>query len=106
MVVTWTPLAVNSLNDIYRFYLPQTGRNKALQIVEEIRNETRYLLIFPELGAIEQSDSLPDNYRYIIKNCCKIYYTVHSDHINIALVWDTRRNPEHLREYIKDNNPK
>lgn len=96
----WTPLAVDSLKDIYRFYLSQTGRAKARQIVDEIRSETRYLLIFPELGALEQSDILSEGYRYIVKNHCKIYYTVHPDHILIALVWDTRRNPELLRKYL------
>lgn len=100
MVITWTPLAVDSLKDIYLFYLPQTGRAKAREIVNQIRLETRYLLIFPELGALELSDSLLEGYRYIVKNHCKIYYTVHPDHISIALVWDTRRNPELLRRYL------
>lgn len=50
MVIRWTPLAKKSLKDIYNFYLPETGRTKALEIVQRIKNETNYLLTFPEMG--------------------------------------------------------
>lgn len=100
MVIKWTRLAVDSLKDIYDFYLPQTGGPKARQIVDDIRNETRYLLIFPELGACEQADDLPHSYRYIVKHRCKIYYTTHPGYVRIAFVWDTRRNPEQLKKFL------
>lgn len=101
MVIQWTPQAVKSLADIYHFYLPETGRTKALAIVSELREATKYLLIFPEMGAIEYVDGEPTAYRYLVKNHCKIYYTVQTTYIRIAFVWDTRRNPRLLSLYLK-----
>lgn len=97
MVIRWTPLAKKSLKDIYNFYLPETGRTKALEIVQRIKNETNYLLTFPEMGMKEELDGKLSSYRSIVKDHCKIYYTMEKKYIRIALVWDTRRNPELLR---------
>lgn len=97
MVIRWTPLAKKSLKDIYNFYLPETGRTKALEIVQRIKNETNYLLTFPEMGMKEDLDGKLSSYRSIVKDHCKIYYTIEKKYIRIALVWDTRRNPELLR---------
>lgn len=97
MVIKWTPLAKKSLKDIYRFYLPDTGRNKAFEIVQQIKDETNYLLTFPEMGMREELDGKLSTYRSIVKNHCKIYYTIEKKYIRIALVWDTRRNPDTLR---------
>ncbi|MBC8617832.1 MULTISPECIES: type II toxin-antitoxin system RelE/ParE family toxin [Parabacteroides] len=97
MVIKWTPLARKSLKDIYNFYQPDTGRTKALEIVQRIKDETNYLLTFPEMGMREKLDGKLSKYRSIVKDHCKIYYTIEKKHIRIALVWDTRRNPESLR---------
>ncbi|NDV58421.1 type II toxin-antitoxin system RelE/ParE family toxin [Bacteroides sp. 519] len=102
MVIKWTPLARRSLKDVYLFYLPQTGKKKALEIINQIKDETNYLLIFPEMGAFEVIDEIKTPYRYIIKNKCKLYYSVLSDYIRVDFVWDTRRNPEYLRQYLID----
>jgi plasmid stabilization system protein ParE len=101
MVIRWTPLARKSLQDIYQFYLPQTGQEKAREIISQIKEETDYLLIFPELGACEEIEGTKTIYRYIVKNNCKLYYTVTPQYIRINFIWDTRRNPEYLREYLK-----
>ena len=101
MVIQWTPQAVKNLKDIYQFYLPETGRTKALAIVAELRAVVKYLLIFPEMGAIEYIEGKPTAYRYLVKNHCKIYYTVQATYVRIAFVWDTRRNPRLLRHYFE-----
>lgn len=101
MVIKWAPLATKSLKEIYYFYLPQTGRPKARSIADELRQETRYLLIFPEMGRKEAMDNgqLSD-YRYIVKGYYKIYYVIYPTYILITLVWDTRRNPELLTQLL------
>lgn len=100
MVIKWTPLAVQSLRDIFDFYVPQTGHDKALQIVAALRDETRYLLIFPEMGRRESIEGIDKGYRSIIKDNFKIYYTIQSKYILISLVWDTRRNPNLLKRHL------
>lgn len=97
MVIKWTPLAKKSLKDIYLFYLPGTGRTKALEITQRIKDEANYLLTFPEMGMREELDGKSSSYRSIVKDHCKIYYTIEKKYIRIALIWDTRRNPESLR---------
>lgn len=98
MVIKWSPLAIDSLRNIYEFYLSQIGQEKAYEIISELRNETRYLLIFPEIGSTEMIDNVDYGYRYIVKRHCKIYYTIHSEYIRIAFIWDTRRDPLLLKQ--------
>lgn len=100
MVIRWTPLAKNSLRDIYLFYLPQTGKKKALEIVTETRNETIYLLTFPEIGMIEEIEGEKTSHRYLLKKHIKIYYTIKKQYIRIDFVWDTRRDPAYLRNIL------
>lgn len=97
MVIKWSPIAKKSLKDIYLFYLPDTGKTKAKEIVQRIKDEANYLLTFPEMGMREEVDGKLSSYRSIIRNHCKIYYTIEKKYIRIALVWDTRRNPDTLR---------
>ena len=101
MVIKWSPLARRSLKEIYQFYLPKTGKEKAYAIVAELKRETRYLLIFPEMGKKEAPDiNAPYDYRYIVKGHYKIYYLILPQYILIGLVWDTRRNPESLTKLL------
>lgn len=85
MVIRWSKQAIESLRNIFRFYQPQTGADTARRIVREIQNETRYLLIFPEMGSREIINGQPSDYRYIVKHHCKIFYLIYADHVLIAL---------------------
>lgn len=100
MVIRWSKQAIESLRNIFRFYQPQTGADTARRIVGEIRNETRYLLIFPEMGSREIINGQPSDYRYIVKHHCKLFYLIYADHVLIAFVWDTRRNPQYLESLL------
>ncbi len=101
MVIKWSPLALQTLKEIYQFYLPKTGKEKAQAIVTDLKRETRYLLIFPEMGRKEPVDIPIYNYRYIVaKKHYKIYYIVFPTYILIGPVWDTRRNPDLLTQLL------
>ncbi len=99
MVIYWLQQARNSLHGIYKFYEATSGKKTADKIRMEIYQETRYLLIFPTIGSKEEGT----RYRYIIKRHCKIFYTIRDNNIFIELVWDTRRNPEVLRQLLTDD---
>ena len=88
MVIKWSPLAIQSLEEVYDFYLAQADATIAHRIITEIRQETRYLLI-------------STMYRYVIKHHHKILYTIKKDCILIAYVWDTRRDPKTLAKILK-----
>lgn len=100
MVIKWTPLARKSLHDIYLFYLPAAGKEKAKSIAQRIKDETEHLALFPKMGARQFADSKPTPYRCLVTGHCKVYYTVEPAHIRIAFVWDTRRNPQLLKKFI------
>ena len=105
MVIKWSSLARQSLKEIYQFYLPNTGKEKARNIVNELKRETRYLLIFPEMGQKEPVDIQIHNYRYIVKGHYKIYYIVFPTYILIGPIWDTRQNPDSLKRLLNSSVP-
>lgn len=100
MVIRWSEQAVKSLRSIYKFYQAKAGNNVARKIVTDIRKETYYLLIFPEMGSKEIINGHTTEYRYIVKNHCKIFYTPFPNYILIAFIWDTRRNPQLLQDIL------
>lgn len=99
MVIRWLEQARDSLHEIYTFYETTAGKKIADKIRTEIYQETRYLLIFPNIGKKEEGT----RYRYIIKRHCKIFYSIRENNILIELIWDTRRNPELLQQLLKNN---
>ena len=101
MVIKWSPLAIHGLEEVYNFYLNQANEAVAQRVITEIRQETRYLLIFPTIGSIHGQNGKVTPYRYIIKHHHKILYTIKEDCILIAYVWDTRRNPKTLAKILK-----
>ncbi|HJA83823.1 MAG TPA: type II toxin-antitoxin system RelE/ParE family toxin [Candidatus Bacteroides intestinavium] len=101
MVIKWSPLAIHGLEEVYNFYLNQANEAVAQRVITEIRQETRYLLIFPTIGSIHGQNGKATPYRYIIKHHHKILYTIKEDCILIAYVWDTRRNPKTLAKILK-----
>lgn len=101
MVIKWSPVAINSLEEVYNFYLAQANATVAHRIIMEIRQEVRYLLIFPTIGSVQEQNGKATQYRYILKQHHKILYTIKQDCIIIAYVWDTRRNPKTLAKILK-----
>ena len=54
------------------------------------------------MGTIEECTTAREvPYRYLVEKHCKIYYTVEADFIYIALIWDTRRDPKKLFQYLE-----
>lgn len=101
MVIKWSPLAIQSLEEVYDFYLAQADATIAHRIITEIRQETRYLLIFPTIGSVHEQNGKATMYRYVIKHHHKILYTIKKNCILIAYVWDTRRDPKTLAKILK-----
>ena len=101
MVIKWSPLAISSLEEVYNFYMNQANETVAQRIIAEIRQETRYLLIFPAMGSVHEQNGKTTPFRYVIKHHHKILYAIKEDCILIAYVWDTRRNPKTLAKILK-----
>ena len=95
--VVWTSRATKDLEKTVQsidFY----GKEKALQILTEIRKSTEILekpnRKFAEIGAIDESFAhLKRKYRKLISHICKITYRIGEQYIYIIRVFDTRQNP-------------
>lgn len=102
MKIIWDPLVKQQIEQIFRFNQTTFGTSKAKHIVESIYQHINLLKKFPLMGTIEQNttDWAPP-YRYLIEKHCKIYYTVDKDVIYVALIWDTRQDPQKLWTILK-----
>ena len=102
MNIIWDPLVKQQIEDIFRFNQTAFGTQKAKSIIQSINHHIHLLKQFPFMGAIEQSTTsriLP--YRYLVEKHCKIYYTVDDKNIYIALIWDTRQDPQKVWTILK-----
>lgn len=102
MKIIWDTQVKQQLEDLFRFYQAMFGTKKAKSIVLSIKQHVLLLKQFPQLGPVEQDTiQRATPYRYLTKKYCKIYYLIESDYIYIALLWDTRRDPELLQKLLK-----
>lgn len=102
MKIEWDSQAIQQLEQVFRLNQILFGTKKAKAIIQSIQHHIVLLKQFPQMGAIEQNTIQRSSpYRYLIEKHCKIFYTIESDTIFIALIWDTRQDPEKLWKYIK-----
>jgi len=96
--VVWTSRATKDLEKTAQSYIDFYGKEKALQLLTEIRKSTEILEKpngkFAKIGAIDESFAhLKRKYRKLISHNCKITYRIGEQYIYIIRVFDTRQNP-------------
>ena len=97
--VFWTQTALNNLEDIFEYYKINASIKVARNLVKKIIETTIILQNSPKIGRIE--DLLKDRifeYRFLVIKNCKIIYWIEDNYIKIATVFDTRQNPQKLKE--------
>ena len=90
MKILWTNNAKVNLTNI--------RKNHSKHIASKINSITKDLLIFPLMGQIE--DFLLDykvDFRYLVEGNYKIIYWINGEIIRISSIFDTRQNPEKLK---------
>ncbi len=101
LTVYWTRFAENKLDDIYEYYELKAGVSVALKLVNGIIDRTIGLEKNPYLGPKEKLlEKLNQEFRYLVFKNYKIIYWVNLNkkRIEVANVFDTRRNPEKMDE--------
>ncbi len=97
--VFWTETALNNLEDIFEFYKYQDSVSTARKLVKEIVQSTLRLQKFPALGKKEYLLTERNNeYRFIIEKRFKIIYWIEDNYIKIAAVFDSRQDPEKIKQ--------
>ncbi len=100
MKIVWYEDAVTDMDRIYKFYAAGNDRS-ATNLFNQIIEETKRLLTFPYMAALEPllMDE-PESYRSIVvKSHFKIIYFVDEkqETIVIVRVLDCRQNPDNLK---------
>ncbi|GHT55767.1 hypothetical protein AGMMS49982_22000 [Bacteroidia bacterium] len=101
MVIIWLPLAEEALSGIFRFY-NERSEQAAIKLVFDIRQATKQLAKYPEIGFREPLLAYrPETFRsLIVRKTYKVVYYIEKGTVYIADVWNTRQDPENLRNRI------
>lgn len=91
--VIWANAAFDDLLEIEEFI----GQPKADKIIENIMSRARQLSQFPELGAVQEMPSHRRKYRFVVEGNYKIIYCFEQSIVQICAVFDSRRDPKHLK---------
>ncbi len=96
--VIWSDEALNDLETIYDF-LVEKSQPAAQRIVENILSKSKQLESFPKSGAKQETKAGSKEYRYLVEGNYKVIYSYEQENqaIYIAVVFDTRYDPERLR---------
>ncbi|MDL2304769.1 type II toxin-antitoxin system RelE/ParE family toxin [Bacteroides sp. OttesenSCG-928-D19] len=100
MEVVWTELAKISFLDILKHIESTLGTKTAFDIRLLIEESIENLISFPQLGRVKQTISNEVEIRYLVVKRSKIFYYISGSDIIIILIWDTRRNPETLKDIL------
>jgi plasmid stabilization system protein ParE len=96
--VFWTETALEMLEDIFDYYKSEVSTDIARQLVKKIVNRTLQLKSNPHSGPQEPLLELRKlEYRYLVEENYKIIYWVENNYVNIAAVFDTRQNPQRMK---------
>jgi plasmid stabilization system protein ParE len=97
--VFWTETALKMLEDIFDYYKSEVSTDIARRLVKKIVNRTLQLKSNPYSGSKEPLLKLRKfEYRYLVEGNYKIIYWVENNYVNIAAVFDTRQNPQRIKD--------
>jgi plasmid stabilization system protein ParE len=103
MKVLWTAFAESQLDGIYD-YIRIQNPYAAIEVYNDIVDESDILVRFPQIAAIEPLLSeFPERYRSFVvrQNYKVVYYIDDESTIYVVAVFDCRQNPEALKYIIK-----
>lgn len=99
--IYWLQFAENQLLSIYDYYCEKANVKITQKLVNDIIDTTITLKKHPEKGQVEFLFKFrAQTFRYLIYKNYKIVYWINYDfnRIEIANIFDTRRNPDQLEE--------
>ena len=96
--ITWSKRAEKAYGQIIDYVADEFGTTRARRYTAEVYKTVEKLPESPKMGQIEPllEGSQYEFRRLVIGHLTKIIYRVAEERIEIADVWDTRKNPEEL----------
>ena len=100
--VIWQQQAVRQLQDIYNYY-SDLSLSAAERLLDDLLNAPDILRDFPEIGTPEPVFAgIEPTFRYLlVRRNWKVIYFVLNATCHIAIIWDTRNNPDLLNDLIQ-----
>jgi len=82
MRIIWTRFAIDSLKDIYTFYLEIAGAGIASRMRMGIVSEAKKIVFYPYSGQKQESlSSFQKEHRYFLKGHFKIIYRISNNEL-------------------------
>lgn len=102
MVVKWFPEAKRNLRQISHQCSRKFGTKVAVEALQDIDHQVSLLGPNPHLGPIEPLlNHRPETWRSLVVHPhLKAIYLIGQQTVNIAALWDTRRNPSTMANYL------
>ena len=97
--IVWTSKADQIYSEILKFYVQ---RNGSKTFSKKLNNEVKKLLLLLSRHPFLGKKTGLTNARVLIKGNYKIFYKIYSEELVILLFWDSRQNPEKLREFLTE----
>ena len=100
--VVWQEGALEDLKSINDYYCLNASQKVAKELVTDILKTAKSIKRFPNSCAIEPLfDGITPTFRYaLVRRTWKVIYFVEDNCCHVAVIWDTRNNPEILRSRI------
>ncbi|MDR2887576.1 MAG: type II toxin-antitoxin system RelE/ParE family toxin [Bacteroidales bacterium] len=104
MVVRWSDVAMERMENIFNYYLNNTGHNTAAKIVAKIHKSASALADMPFMAPVEESlQGRTFTYRSLtVSRIFKVVYFIDekAECVVVATIHDCRRNPAKLQDEI------
>ena len=90
MKIIWSKIAINQIKILKKYI--------SFKTISDLRNRTKVLKDYPFIGQKETFlNARTEEFRYLLEGNYKIIYWVDKDIIRIYSIFDTRQNPEKLK---------
>ena len=102
--IIWLPTAERHLTEIFT-WLRERSETAAIQLFNDILDETDRLRSFPEIGKREPLlKDFPKTFRsLVVRKNFKVIYFVEFGKIYITAVWDCRKDPQTIFQLFKND---
>ena len=101
MKINWSEQSINDLREIISYVGQSFGKQKASEVLENIRSNAERLAMFPLIGKSFVTDQEAEiEYRTVPTKLNQLIYYIDSESVNIVTVWNNRKDIKRLMKQL------
>lgn len=102
MRVIWLPQAQKQLRQTAKYIHREFGQKVRNDFIRDVQHANMLLSDNPYIGSVEQllADRSLKYRSYVLNRLNKIVYFINEDHVEVADLWDVRREPQKLAQRV------